>query len=187
MTSVDDLLHNLSMNSKVSSVATTSTLSPYLVSPGVLHKDQDGSTTLCTTRMHKVSHLKLSNTGSLLSIKNLSSAVKELTVSKLQGGSAAEASDNTCNLVSATPTTQQDKSRMSAGKKSWSEDLHLGGQEWNQGSNIAKKETQGWLHSNEKILGPGVTYIVKVGLFSFHSLVLINEKSLLVSAVIWRS
>ncbi|XP_077792173.1 SHC-transforming protein 3 isoform X3 [Podarcis muralis] len=160
VTSVDDLIHNLSMNSKVSSIGPTSTPSPYLVSPEVLQKDQDGSTAICTL-MHKVSHLKLSHSGSLSGIKNLSSAVKELAASKLQGSSAAEASDNTCNLASATPSSQQDKSKMNTGKKTWSEEMNLGGEDWNQGSNIASKVSQGWLHSNEKILGPGVTYIVK--------------------------
>nr|XP_034956123.1 SHC-transforming protein 3 [Zootoca vivipara] len=160
VTSVDDLIHNLSMNSKVSSIGPTSTPSPYLVSPEVLQKDQDGPTAICTL-MHKVSHLKLSHSGSLSGIKNLSSAVKELAVSKLQGSSAAEASDNTCNLASATPSSQQDKSKMNTGKKTWSEEMDLGGEDWNQGNNVASKVSQGWLHSNEKILGPGVTYIVK--------------------------
>ncbi|XP_071437276.1 SHC-transforming protein 3 isoform X2 [Pithys albifrons albifrons] len=166
VTSVDDLFHNLSMNSKVSAVATTSTSPSYLVSAEVLHKDQeDGPTTLCTL-IHKVSHLKLSNTGSLLGIKNLSSAVKELAVSKLQGSSsasssAAGASDNTCNLVSATSCSQQDVSKMSMGKKARSEEIHLGGEDWNQSSSFVNKPSRGWLHSSEKILGPGVTYIVK--------------------------
>ncbi|TFK15639.1 SHC-transforming protein 3 [Platysternon megacephalum] len=166
VTSVDDLIHNLSMNSKVSAVATTSTAPSYLVSPEVLRKDQeDGPTTFCTL-IHKVSHLKLSNTGSLLGIKNLSSAVKELAVSKLQGSSsasssAAGASENTCNLVSATPCSQQDMSKMSTGKKTRSEEMHLGGEDWNQSSSFVNKPSRGWLHSNEKILGPGVTYIVK--------------------------
>ncbi|XP_050769245.1 SHC-transforming protein 3 [Gymnogyps californianus] len=166
VTSVDDLIHNLSMNSKVSAVATTSTAPSYLVSPEVLRKDQeDGPTTLCTL-IHKVSHLKLSNTGSLLGIKNLSSAVKELAVSKLQGSSsasssAAGASDNTCNLVSATSCSQQDVSKMSMGKKPRSEEMHPGGEDWNQSSSFVNKPSRGWLHSSEKILGPGVTYIVK--------------------------
>ncbi|CAM5146240.1 unnamed protein product [Natator depressus] len=166
VTSVDDLIHNLSMNSKVSAVATTSTAPSYLVSPEVLRKDQeDGPTTFCTL-IHKVSHLKLSNTGSLLGIKNLSSAVKELAVSKLQGSSSASSSaagalDNTCNLVSATPCSQQDMSKMSTGKKTRSEEMHLGGEDWNQSSSFVNKPSRGWLHSNEKILGPGVTYIVK--------------------------
>ncbi|XP_009883966.1 PREDICTED: SHC-transforming protein 3 [Charadrius vociferus] len=166
VTSVDDLIHNLSMNSKVSAVATTSTAPSYLVSPEVLRKDQeDGPTTLCTL-IHKVSHLKLSHTGSLLGIKNLSSAVKELAVSKLQGSSsasssAAGASDNTCNLVSATSCSQQDVSKMSMGKKPRSEEMHPGGEDWNQSSSFVNKPSRGWLHSSEKILGPGVTYIVK--------------------------
>ncbi|XP_009945480.1 PREDICTED: SHC-transforming protein 3-like, partial [Leptosomus discolor] len=166
VTSVDDLIHNLSMNSKVSAVATTSTAPSYLVSPDVLRKDQeDGPTTLCTL-IHKVSHLKLSNTGSLLGIKTLSSAVKELAVSKLQGSSsasssAAGASDNTCNLVSATSCSQQDVSKMSMGKKPQSEEMHPGGEDWNQSSSFVNKPSRGWLHSSEKILGPGVTYIVK--------------------------
>lgn len=166
VTSVDDLIHNLPMNSKVSAVATTSTSPSYLVSPEVLRKDQeDGPSTLCTL-IHKVSHLKLSSTGSLLGIKNLSSAVKELAVSKLQGSSsasssAAGASDNTCNLVSATSCSQQDVSKMSMGKKARSEEMHLASEDWNQTSNFANKSSRGWLHSSEKILGPGVTYIVK--------------------------
>ncbi|NXE36185.1 SHC3 protein, partial [Ptilorrhoa leucosticta] len=166
VTSVDDLIHNLPMNSKVSAVATTSTSPSYLVSPEVLRKDQeDGPTTLCTL-IHKVSHLKLSSTGSLLGIKNLSSAVKELAVSKLQGSSsasssAAGASDNTCNLVSATSCSQQDVSKMSMGKKARSEEMHLGSEDWNQTSSFVNKCSRGWLHSSDKILGPGVTYIVK--------------------------
>ncbi|NWX33635.1 SHC3 protein, partial [Notiomystis cincta] len=166
VTSVDDLIHNLPMNSKVSAVATTSTSPSYLVSPEVLRKDQeDGPSTLCTL-IHKVSHLKLSSTGSLLGIKSLSSAVKELAVSKLQGSSsasssAAGASDNTCNLVSATSCSQQDVSKMSMGKKARSEEMHLGSEDWNQSSSFVSKSSRGWLHSSEKILGPGVTYIVK--------------------------
>ncbi|NXC55469.1 SHC3 protein, partial [Aleadryas rufinucha] len=166
VTSVDDLIHNLPMNSKVSAVATSSTSPSYLVSPEVLRKDEeDGPTTLCTL-IHKVSHLKLSSTGSLLGIKNLSSAVKELAVSKLQGSSsasssAAGASDNTCNLVSATSCSQQDVSKMSMGKKAQSEEMHLGSEDWNQASSFVNKSSRGWLHSSEKILGPGVTYIVK--------------------------
>ncbi|XP_074389763.1 SHC-transforming protein 3 isoform X2 [Zonotrichia albicollis] len=166
VTSVDDLIHNLPMNSKVSAVATTSASPSYLVSPEVLRKDQeDGPSTLCTL-IHKVSHLKLSSTGSLLGIKNLSSAVKELAVSKLQGGSsasssAAGASDNTCNLLSATSCSQQDVSKMSMGKKARSEEMHLGSEDWNQTSSFVNKSSRGWLHSSEKILGPGVTYIVK--------------------------
>ncbi|KAM8960174.1 SHC-transforming protein 3 isoform 1-T1 [Pelodytes ibericus] len=166
VTPVDDLLHNLSMNSKVSTVASTTATSPCPIATEVLQKDQeDGPTTLCTF-IHKVYHLKLSSSGSLLGIKNLSSAVKELAGSKLQGSSpalstATGASNNTCNLVSTPPCSQQDMSKMSTGKKTRSEEMHLGSEDWNQSSSFVNKPSRGWLHSNEKILGPGVTYVVK--------------------------
>ncbi|XP_063177209.1 SHC-transforming protein 3 isoform X4 [Chroicocephalus ridibundus] len=50
---------------------------------------------------------------------------------------------------------------MSMGKKTQSEEMHPGGEDWNQSSSFVNKPPQGWLHSSEKILGPGVTYIVK--------------------------
>ncbi|XP_025000963.1 SHC-transforming protein 3 isoform X3 [Gallus gallus] len=50
---------------------------------------------------------------------------------------------------------------MSVGKKARSEEMHPGDEDWNQRSSIVDKPSQGWLHLSEKILGPGVTYIVK--------------------------
>ncbi|XP_048146977.1 SHC-transforming protein 3 isoform X2 [Corvus hawaiiensis] len=50
---------------------------------------------------------------------------------------------------------------MSMGKKARSEEMHLASEDWNQTSSFANKSSRGWLHSSEKILGPGVTYIVK--------------------------
>uniref|UniRef100_A0A8B9BB52 SHC adaptor protein 3 n=1 Tax=Anser brachyrhynchus TaxID=132585 RepID=A0A8B9BB52_9AVES len=47
------------------------------------------------------------------------------------------------------------------GKKTPSEEMHPGGEDWNQSSSFVNKPSRGWLHSSEKILGPGVTYIVK--------------------------
>ncbi|MGH0180058.1 UNVERIFIED_CONTAM: hypothetical protein FKN15_019394 [Acipenser sinensis] len=166
VTSVDELLHSLSMNSKVSAAPETSAAPPYPTSAEVLHADQeDAPTTLCTL-IHKVSHLKFSGTGSLSGIKNLSSAVKDLAVSKLQGSSStpsttAGAVDNTCNPASTPLCSQQDLSKMSTGKKIKLEEMHLGGEDWNQSGSVVNKPSRGWLHSNEKILGPGVTYIVK--------------------------
>ncbi|XP_043835837.1 SHC-transforming protein 3 [Dromiciops gliroides] len=168
VTSIDELIHNLSTNtSKVSTIATTSAISSsYVVSTQVLHKDQeDGPTTLCTLK-HKVSHLKFSSSSNLLGIKNLPSAVKDLAVCKLPGSlsvpsSASGASDNTCNLVSATLCSQQNTSKMSTGKKFQAEEMNLGGEVCNSNSIFVNKPSGGWLHSNEKILGPGVTFEVK--------------------------
>ncbi|XP_069481758.1 SHC-transforming protein 3 [Ambystoma mexicanum] len=169
VTSVDELIHNLSMNSsKVSAVVTPSAAPLYPESAEGLRKDpEDGPTTLCTF-IHKVSHMKLSGTGSLLGIRHLSSAVKELAISKLQGSSpsapspAVGAPDDACNAAPGTLCSQPDAKTMSStGKKSRTEDVQPGGEGWNQTSSFVNKPSRGWLHSNEKILGPGVTYTVK--------------------------
>ncbi|XP_035248123.1 SHC-transforming protein 3 isoform X2 [Anguilla anguilla] len=176
VTSVDELLHNLSMNPKVSAAPAPSAEPPYSPPAEALHADpEDGGTTLCTL-INKVSHLKFANTGSLLGIKSLPSAVKDLAVSRLQGGSsgggsggpgppatAAASSGGSCSPAAGPLCTQQDLGSMttSTGKKGRLEDAHLGGQDWNPSGNVVNKPSRGWLHSSEKISGPGVTYIVK--------------------------
>ncbi|XP_067884983.1 SHC-transforming protein 3-like [Heterodontus francisci] len=167
VTSFDELIHNLSMNGKGSTVTTTTTSDApsYPASSEVLRKDQeDGPTTLCTF-IQKMSHLKFASTGSLLGIKNLSSAVKDLAASKLQGTSSTPSSVtaavDTCNPLSTTPCSQQDVNKMSTDKRAKVEDIHLGGEDWNHSGSFVNKPSRGWLHSNEKILGPGVTYVVK--------------------------
>lgn len=192
VTSVDELLHGLSMNPKVSatpqSAAETSYTPPTEVQPssttapsntsGSDHLE-DGGTTLCTL-INKVSSLKFSNSGSLLGIKGLPSAVKDLAVSKLQGGggsgtggssgsspSAAAAasgvSGSLCSLASHSSPCSQLESAVSMSKKSRLDDLQPSGEDWNPGGGggLVTKPSRGWLHSNDKISGPGVTYIVK--------------------------
>ncbi|KAM9338680.1 SHC-transforming protein 3 [Symphorus nematophorus] len=203
VTSVDELLHGLSMNPKVSatpqsaaetsytpptevqsSSATTASSNP--TSHGSDHLE-DGGTTLCTL-INKVSSLKFSNSGSLLGIKGLPSAVKDLAVSKLQvgGGSgsgsssgpspgaaaataaaaAAAASGVGGSLCSShsTPCSQLEPA-VSMSKKSRLDELQPGREDWNPGGGggggLVSKPSRGWLHSSEKISGPGVTYIVK--------------------------
>uniref|UniRef100_A0A7N9ARJ9 SHC adaptor protein 3 n=1 Tax=Mastacembelus armatus TaxID=205130 RepID=A0A7N9ARJ9_9TELE len=48
-------------------------------------------------------------------------------------------------------------------KKSRLDELQPGGEDWNPGGGggLVSKPSRGWLHSSEKISGPGVTYIVK--------------------------
>ncbi|XP_059825877.1 SHC-transforming protein 3 isoform X1 [Hypanus sabinus] len=168
VTSFDDLIHNLSMNGKGSTATTTTTTSAapsYPDPPEALRKDQEnGPTTLCNF-IQKVSHLKFASTGSLLGIKNLSSAMKDLASSKQQGSSSTPSSVSTavdtCSPVSSTPYSQQDVNKMSTDKRTKVEDIHLCGEDWNHSGGFVNKPSRGWLHSNEKILGPGVTYIVK--------------------------
>lgn len=199
VTSVDELLHGLPMNPKVSASpetsyapttevqsSSTTTASSTPASLGSNHLE-DGGTTLCTL-INKVSGLKFSNSGSLLGIKGLPSAVKDLAVSKLQvgGGSgscssgspspaaavmaaASGAGDSVCGSHSALCSQLELAAGMS--KKSRLDELQLGRVEWNPGGGgaLVSKPSRGWLHSSDKISGPGVTYIVKVGVF-FSSL-----------------
>lgn len=196
VTSVDELLHGLSMNPKVSatpqSAAETSYTPPTEVHPssttapsstpaghGSEHLE-DGGTTLCTL-INKVSSLKFSNSGSLLGIKGLPSAVKDLAVSKLQGGgggsssgsssgtspgaataAAAAAGGSLCSSVSGSTPCSQLEPAVSMSKKSRLDELQPSGEDWNPGGGgLVSKPSRGWLHSNDKISGPGVTYIVK--------------------------
>lgn len=201
VTSVDELLHGLSMNPKVSatpqSAAETSYTPPTEVQPSSATTAsstptssdhlEDGGTTLCTL-INKVSSLKFSNSGSLLGIKGLPSAVKDLAVSKLQGGggsgsgsggsggsggsspsaAAAAASGvggSLCSLASHSTPCSQLEPAVSMSKKSRLDELQPGGDDWTpgRGGRLVSKPSRGWLHSSEKISGPGVTYIVKVG------------------------
>lgn len=186
VTSVDELLHSLSMNPKVSASPETSYTPPTEVhstapsTPASLGSDQleDGGTTLCTL-INKVSNLKFSNSGSLLGIKGLPSAVKDLAVSKLQvgggpgsGGSsslspgvaAAAASGAGSSLCGShsTPCSQLEPAASMSKKRV--DELQPSRVEWNPGGGgaLMSKPSRGWLHSSEKISGPGVTYIVKV-------------------------
>lgn len=197
VTSVDELLHGLPMNPKVSASpetsytpttevqsSSTTTASSTPASLGSNHLE-DGGTTLCTL-INKVSGLKFSNSGSLLGIKGLPSAVKDLAVSKLQvgGGSgscssgspspaaaataaASGAGDSVCGSHSALCSQLELAVGMS--KKSRLDELQLGRVEWNPGGGgaLVSKPSRGWLHSSDKISGPGVTYIVKVGVLFF--------------------
>ncbi|KAI4817086.1 SHC-transforming protein 3 [Pseudochaenichthys georgianus] len=177
VTSVDELLHGLSMNPKVSATpqsaaetsytpptevqasSTSTTASSTSTGHGSDHLE-DGGTTLCTL-INKVSSLKFSNSGSLLGIKGLPSAVKDLAVSKLQGGggssglSPSAAASGVGSASHSSPVNMSKKSRL--------DEHQPAGEDWNTGGGggLLSKPPRGWLHSSEKISGPGVTYIVK--------------------------
>ncbi|XP_034048678.1 SHC-transforming protein 3 isoform X2 [Thalassophryne amazonica] len=188
VTSVDELLHGLSMNPKVSATSQPAAETPYTppteVQPSTTttshdsdHLD-DGGTTLCTL-INKVSSLKFSNSGSLLGIRSLPSAVKDLAVSKLQGGAGGSGCGGSspgvatvadcgvggslCSSASLSTPCSQLQPAANMSKKSRADELQPSGDEWNTGGggDLASKPSRGWLHSSEKISGPGVTYIVK--------------------------
>ncbi|KAM8828974.1 SHC-transforming protein 3 [Spinachia spinachia] len=182
VTSVDELLHGLSMNPKVSatpqSAAEASYTPPTEVQPGAANADaacstptghgsdhlEDGGTTLCTL-INKVSGLKFSNSGSLLGIKGLPSAVKDLAASKLQAAAASGVGGSLCASASHSPHCSQLEPAVGMSKRSRLDELPAGGEDWNPGGGggggLVIKPSRGWLHSSEKISGPGVTYIVK--------------------------
>ncbi|XP_077478454.1 SHC-transforming protein 3 [Stigmatopora argus] len=169
VTSVDDIVHGLSMNPKLSASPEPPYAPPADVQPsaasnapagpvaavGQDHPD-DGGTPLCTL-INKVSNLKFTNSGSLLGIKGLPSAVKDLAVAKLQGGGSPGSNPGaSATAVPCLPTTE---SAASVNKKRGLDELPPGREDWNSGP--LGKPFRGWLHSSEKISGPGVTYIVK--------------------------
>nr|XP_057920214.1 SHC-transforming protein 3 [Doryrhamphus excisus]XP_057920215.1 SHC-transforming protein 3 [Doryrhamphus excisus] len=178
VTSVDDLVHGLSMNPKVSGApqpaAETSYTPPTDVPPSSApsapashssdHPD-DGGTPLCTL-INKVTSLKFSNSGSLLGIKGLPSAVKDLAVAKLQGGGGL-GSGCSSSLPTAAGSGSLCGSQLepsaSMSKKSRLDELQPSGEDWMSagGGGPVSKAFRGWLHSSEKVSGPGVTYIVK--------------------------
>uniref|UniRef100_A0A9J7XJ14 SHC adaptor protein 3 n=1 Tax=Cyprinus carpio carpio TaxID=630221 RepID=A0A9J7XJ14_CYPCA len=172
VTSVDELLHGLSMNAKVSAVPPSPPVGdpPYALPAEVLPPDPaEESGTLCTL-ISKVSNLKFANSSGLLGIKGLPSAVKDLAVSKLQGGATGGGSGSPSALPAASgaPHAPPEPSSASSGKKGRMEESQPGGEGWVLGGTgaagcggLVNKPSRGWLHSSEKISGPGVTYVVK--------------------------
>ncbi|XP_061555404.1 SHC-transforming protein 3 isoform X2 [Phycodurus eques] len=168
VTSVDDIVHGLSMNPKVSASPETPYAPPADVQPsaasnaaGASAAADDGGTPLCTL-INKVSNLKFSNSGSLLGIKGLPSAVKDLAVARLQGGGGSGLSPGAATAGAAAACLSTLEPVAYVNKKSRLDELPPGGEDWNPGcGGPVGKPFRGWLHSSEKISGPGVTYIVK--------------------------
>lgn len=161
VTSVDELLHGLSMNAKVSAVPPSPPVGDPPYAPPADPEPSEESGTLCTL-INKVSNLKFANSSGLLGIKGLPSAVKDLAVSKLQGGASGGGSGSPGS--SSAPHAPLEPGFVSSGKKCRMEESQPGGGEgWSLGGTggLVNKPSRGWLHSSEKISGPGVTYIVK--------------------------
>uniref|UniRef100_A0A8C4Q4U1 Uncharacterized protein n=1 Tax=Eptatretus burgeri TaxID=7764 RepID=A0A8C4Q4U1_EPTBU len=54
--------------------------------------------------------------------------------------------------------------KLAAGRKTRVAGVHLGGEDWNRNGSFVNKPTCGWLHADDKILGPGVSYPVRVSI-----------------------
>ncbi|GAB1298182.1 SHC-transforming protein 3 [Apodemus speciosus] len=145
VTSVDDLLHSLSVSGSGGKVSAEPAASPYLVSGEALRKAPDDGPGSLGHLLHKVSHLKLSSSG----LRGLSSAARERAGARLSGSCSAP-SLAAPDGGSATPGSRAPAASMSATRKSRAGDEPL------------PRPPQGAPHSSDQVLGPGVTYVVKV-------------------------
>ncbi|XP_058157426.1 SHC-transforming protein 3 [Dasypus novemcinctus] len=149
VTSVDELLHNLSMSGgggggggKGSAVPATSAAPPYLVSSEALRKAPGDGPSSLGHLLHKVSHLKLSSSG----LRSLSAAARERAGAPLTGSCSAP------SLAAGAPgpsSAPRAPGAMSAARKGRPDDEPL------------PRPPRGWLHASDQVLGPGVTYVVK--------------------------
>ncbi|NWU89597.1 SHC1 protein, partial [Upupa epops] len=109
----------------------------------------DSPTTLCSF----FPHLKLSNPSSLLNLRGSSSSSGEALASSGGVGSPG--------LEGSLAVSPQDMNKLSCGKKTRVEGGQLGGDEWTRHGSFVNKPTRGWLHPDDKVMGPGVSYHVR--------------------------
>ncbi|XP_045689841.1 SHC-transforming protein 3 isoform X2 [Phyllostomus hastatus] len=138
VTSVDDLLHNLSVNrgGKVSAARAAPAAAPYLVSGDTLRKAPDDGSGSLGHLLHKVSHLKLSSSG----LRGLSVA-KERAGTRLSGSCSAPslaAQDSSAPPGPGAPA-------MRAARK----------------GRLGEEQPSRTGPASDQVLGAGVTYVVK--------------------------
>lgn len=114
----------------------------------------DSPTTLCSF-FPRMSNLKLANpAGGRLG-------------PKAEPGRAAEDREGTTGAGvpdSGPLPLLQDMNKLSGGggRRTRVEGGQLGGEEWTRHGSFVNKPTRGWLHPNDKVMGPGVSYLVRV-------------------------
>ncbi|XP_053518617.1 SHC-transforming protein 3-like [Artibeus jamaicensis] len=141
VTSVDDLLHNLSVNpvnhgGKVSAARAAPAAAPYLVSGDAVRRAPDDGSGSLGHLLHKVSHLKLSSSG----LRGLSVA-RERASARLSGS------------CSAPSLASQDSSEPPGPRAPAMRTARKGGLGEEQPPRIGP--------TSDQVLGAGVTYIVK--------------------------
>ncbi|XP_050183894.1 LOW QUALITY PROTEIN: SHC-transforming protein 1 [Myiozetetes cayanensis] len=129
--------------------------------PGeLLHESEDSPTTLCSF-FPKMANLKLSNPANLLSLRGSSAGSSPGEpgtpgmLASVPGGAASSGSARPVAVCS------QDMNKLSCGKKTRVEGGQLGGDEWTRHGSFVNKPTRGWLHPDDKVMGPGVSYHVR--------------------------
>ncbi|XP_041427892.1 SHC-transforming protein 1 isoform X1 [Xenopus laevis] len=142
------------VSQSVAHSASSSSLAPMLAE--LSSESEESPTTLCSF-FPKMGNLKLSNPANLLNLRSFSS--KESVSPGEQGdphneGSSPE-SGGTFTVFS------QDMNKLSCGRKSRVEGGQLAGDEWTRHGSFVNKPTRGWLHPDDKVMGPGVPYLVR--------------------------
>ncbi|XP_063770534.1 SHC-transforming protein 2 [Pseudophryne corroboree] len=142
------------------------TTSPSLVQPfsePQCPEEQDVATTFCMM-IPRMGQWKFSSPAAFLS-RYPSGSNKELSMEKSGGlGSMFGA----CDPVCSTPCTLQVINRLRGGagggggrKAARTETYKQPGEEWTRKGTFISKPAQGWLHPDDRLQGPGVSYIVR--------------------------
>lgn len=122
---------------------------------------EESPTTLCSF-FPKMANLKLSNPANLLSLRG--SSASSSPGEPGPPGMPALVPGGAASPGSARPVTvcSQDMNKLSCGKKTRVEGGQLGGDEWTRHGSFVNKPTRGWLHPDDKVMGSGVSYHVRV-------------------------
>ncbi|XP_069796346.1 SHC-transforming protein 1 isoform X2 [Narcine bancroftii] len=132
------------------SSSSSSSLAPVLVA-SELAKPEDSPTTLCSF-FPRMANLKLSNPAGLLHLRGPSGRPKE----------AVNPSPSDSSPLPLSSHPMQDMNKLGCGgKKARVEGGQLGGDEWTRHGSFVNKPSRGWLHSDERVMGPGVSYLVR--------------------------
>ncbi|KAM4808912.1 LOW QUALITY PROTEIN: SHC-transforming protein 2 [Rhinophrynus dorsalis] len=128
-------------------------------------EEQDVATTFCMM-IPRMGQWKFSSPAAFLS-RSPSGANKELTMEKPVAGAGLGSVFGACDPVCSTPCTLQVINRLRGGgggggrKTTRTEGYKLPGEEWNRKGTLISKPAQGWLHPDDRLQGPGVSYIVR--------------------------
>uniref|UniRef100_H3ARA2 SHC-transforming protein 1 n=1 Tax=Latimeria chalumnae TaxID=7897 RepID=H3ARA2_LATCH len=145
-----EILTAQSLSTSVSS----SSLTPMLPINELSSESEDSPTTLCSF-FPKMANLKLSNPANLLNLKGFTAGMREV-------GSPAGEEVHTAATTTVEPSAvAMDMNKLSCGKKTRVEGGQLGGDEWTRHGSFVNKPTRGWLHPDDKVMGPGVAYLVR--------------------------
>ncbi|XP_068024903.1 SHC-transforming protein 1 isoform X2 [Melanerpes formicivorus] len=144
------------------SLSSSSSLCPATSLGELSPESEDSPTTLCSF-FPKMANLKLSNPANLLSLRGSSAGGSpgepgsSGPAAATAGGAAAGGSAS----AGPVPVCPQDMNKLSCGKKTRVEGGQLGGDEWTRHGSFVNKPTRGWLHPDDKVMGPGVSYHVR--------------------------